>query len=127
MGDAMISQNASRCFTTIFMAAAIIVSCVQYAMARNIMIHGAGISKCYSLINDSGDYSDDGILKHIAYMSWVEGYITSFNSHNNINITNVAEGFSIGAVLEWIEAYCRNNLDTTMVGATNAFIRSHIK
>lgn len=79
------------------------------------MVLGLGASSCGKFISDtSGD-----VIDRNGYMSWLTGYITSFNEFTPTD-GNITRDTDVDGVLYWIENYCKENPTVSFGNAASA-------
>jgi len=69
---------------------------------------GSGIDSCGKYLSEHAENE----LAGIAYLAWLQGYLTAFN-HETPGVYNILEGTDIDGAIGWINNYCQQYRQTT--------------
>lgn len=77
---------------------------------------GIGSESCNLYVSAKAEYDHARDQRtHLAHLNWIKGFITGINWSRN---SDIARDLSIESVDQWIDTYCRANLDTSIGEAT---------
>jgi hypothetical protein len=86
----------------------------------SLLYLGYGSQSCslYITAKAEYDYARDQ-RTHLAHLNWIKGFITGINWSRE---SDIARDLSIETVDQWIDTYCRANLDASIGEASAALV-----
>jgi hypothetical protein len=81
---------------------------------------GVGSETCNFYVSAKAEYDHARDQRtHLAHLNWIKGFITGINWSRE---SDIARDLSIETVDQWIDAYCRANLDASIGEASAALV-----
>jgi hypothetical protein len=81
---------------------------------------GMGSQTCNLFISAKAEYEHARDQRtHLAHLNWIKGFITGINWSRE---SDIARDLSIETVDQWIDTYCRANLDASIGEASAALV-----
>lgn len=83
-------------------------------------VWGIGEMSCNQLVTAKIEYDHARDQRtHLAQLNWIKGFITGINWTRD---SNIARDLSIETVDEWVDGYCRKNLNDSIAKASAALV-----
>lgn len=83
-------------------------------------VWGMGEETCGQYIGAMGEYEHRGqSTDHLAHVNWIKGFITGINWAKE---SDIAKDLDVDTVRQWVDGYCRANLQDNIAGAAAAMV-----